>query len=90
MIGLGVAGNFTGHLKQAGEASDFVDVEVKEENAPKGLFPFYVPSKLGRFVEVYPLSSKLISIPQEGGDIQIEPEIHQPQIFSGLPAKFPG
>ena len=28
-IGLGVAGNFAGHLEQAGEASDFVAVVVR-------------------------------------------------------------
>jgi len=41
-IGFGVAGNFTGHLEQAGEASDFVGVEAAA-GAPKGVFPFYVP-----------------------------------------------
>ncbi|MBT6492303.1 MAG: hypothetical protein HOK97_21210, partial [Deltaproteobacteria bacterium] len=42
-IGFGVAGNFTGHLEQAGEASDFLDVKVSEAAAPKGIFPFYIP-----------------------------------------------
>ncbi|MFA7258063.1 MAG: DUF5718 family protein, partial [Aeromonas bestiarum] len=42
-IGLGVAGNFAGHLEQAGEASDFVAVVVRDTSAPKALFPFYVP-----------------------------------------------
>jgi len=31
MIGFGVAGNFAGHLEQAGEAADFT--QVKTENA---------------------------------------------------------
>lgn len=39
-IGLGVAGNFAGHLEQAGEASDFVAVVVRDTTAPKALFPF--------------------------------------------------
>lgn len=39
-IGLGVAGNFAGHLEQAGEASDFVTVVVRDTSAPKALFPF--------------------------------------------------
>lgn len=73
MIGLGVAGNFTGHLEQAGEASDFVNVKVKEENAPKGLFPFYVPL-VSSFVGTYPLSSTLINCP-DGANLQIEPEV---------------
>ena len=29
----GVAGNFTGHLEQAGEAADFVNVVTKEASA---------------------------------------------------------
>ena len=32
----GVAGNFTGHLEQAGEAADFVSVAAAE-NAPKAV-----------------------------------------------------
>lgn len=40
VIGLGVAGNFAGHLEQAGEARDFVAVAVKEAIAPKAIFPF--------------------------------------------------
>ena len=38
-IGLGVAGNFAGHLEQAGEAADFVAVKVDDKVAPKALFP---------------------------------------------------
>ena len=38
----GVAGNFTGHLEQAGEARDFVNVKARE-GAPKALFPTYIP-----------------------------------------------
>ena len=37
-FGFGVAGNFAGHLDQAGEAVDFATVAVKE-GAPKGIFP---------------------------------------------------
>ena len=40
-IGLGVAGNFAGHLEQAGEASDFVAVVVRDIIVPKALFPFF-------------------------------------------------
>ncbi len=42
-VGFGVAGNFAHHLQQAGEIVDFVNVVVDEENAPKGIFPFYLP-----------------------------------------------
>ena len=36
-IGLGVAGNFAGHLEQAGEAADFVAVKVNDKVAPKAM-----------------------------------------------------
>lgn len=50
-FGFGVAGNFAGHLEQAGEAGDFVKV-VTEGYAPKGIFPWYAPGRddfLGEF-----------------------------------------
>ena len=39
----GIAGNFTGHLEQAGEAGDFRNIKTKEESAPKAVFPTYIP-----------------------------------------------
>lgn len=36
-IGFGVAGNFTGHLEQAGEAADFVAVKTEEAIQPKAI-----------------------------------------------------
>ncbi|MCQ2586263.1 MAG: DUF5718 family protein [Treponema sp.] len=39
----GVAGNFTGHLEQAGEARDFTNIKTAEANAPKALFPTFLP-----------------------------------------------
>jgi hypothetical protein len=74
MIGLGVAGNFAGHLEQAGEARDFTEIKVKEANQPKGLFPFHVPHAL-TYHGIFPLSSDTIAIPKEGGNLQIEPEV---------------
>lgn len=77
-IGLGVAGNFAGHLEQAGEASDFVAVVVRDTTAPKALFPFFVPGHPGQ-LGVYPLSDKAIFLPEAAvsGDekVQIEPEV---------------
>ncbi|MCF5899884.1 DUF5718 family protein [Aeromonas veronii] len=77
-IGLGVAGNFAGHLEQAGEASDFVAVVVRDTTAPKALFPFFVPGHLGQ-LGVFPLSDKAIFLPEAAvsGDekVQIEPEV---------------
>ena len=74
-IGLGVAGNFAGHLEQAVNNIDFTNVEVTDINAPKGLFPFYVPSLTDHFLEVYPISSSYISLPEGGEKLKIEPEI---------------
>ncbi|MEM7626168.1 MAG: DUF5718 family protein [Planctomycetota bacterium] len=81
-IGLGVAGNFTGHLEQAGEASDFTDV-VAAEGAPKGVFPFYVPPANARdmehFLYTFPLSTDTLEHPGDingqPANLQIEPEL---------------
>jgi len=78
MIGLGVAGNFAGHLEQAGEADSFSHVEVKETGAPKAIFPFYVPGYIHddfSFLPVFPLSSDTIVFPEEGDNLQLEPEV---------------
>ena len=73
-IGFGIAGNFAHHLEQAGEAGDFVNVEVEDENAPKGIFPFYLPGS-ETFLGTYPLSSKHIKHPRtKEGNLQMEPE----------------
>ena len=81
-IGLGVAGNFAGHLEQAGEAVDFAKVKTKEEGAPKAIFPFYVPSlhldEKEKFLAQYPLSSETLQFPTKRNDVdhlQIEPEV---------------
>ena len=72
----GVAGNFTGHLEQAGEAVDFKDIKTAEVNAPKAIFPTYVPAKTGvpPFLTVYPFNSKKIIFPEGEEKLQIEPE----------------
>ncbi len=75
----GVAGNFTGHLEQAGEAFDFKNVKTSEQNAPKALFPTYIPgiSGSGRtpgFLGIFPFDSKTIVFPAGEQKIQIEPE----------------
>ena len=73
IIGFGIAGNFAHHLEQAGESADFVDVAVDEENAPKGIFPTYVPY-YDSFLGVYPFSSHKIAY-LEGKNLQVEPEV---------------
>ncbi len=81
MIGLGVAGNFAGHLEQAGEASDFTSVKVVESTAPKAVFPFYLPNPTGElgsysFLSQYPISDeKLVAPSGDGDNLQMEPEI---------------
>ena len=73
----GVAGNFTGHLEQAGEAADFVNVVTKEASAPKALFPTYIPGagkNVPDFLSVFPFDSRKIIFPAGEEKLQIEPE----------------
>lgn len=78
-FGFGVAGNFAGHLEQAGEAADFVNV-ASEGTAPKGIFPWYAPGH-DSFLGEFPLSQDAIVLPADGPDfsgplnLQIEPEV---------------
>jgi len=74
IIGLGVAGNFAHHLEQAGELADFKDVVTKEANAPKGIFPFYLPTST-TFLGTYPMSSHTLTLPDYEANAQVEPEI---------------
>lgn len=76
VVGFGVAGNFAGHLEQAGEAADFLNVKVENAIQPKALFPFYIPSDKAGFLSQYPLSSDTIIPPLTDADnLQIEPEV---------------
>ena len=77
-FGFGVAGNFAGHLEQAGEAVDFTNV-ASSGAAPKGIFPWYVPGHEGLLGE-FPLSHDALMVPQttaaDGSlNLQIEPEV---------------
>jgi hypothetical protein len=77
-FGFGVAGNFAGHLDQAGEAADFVNV-VSHGAAPKGIFPWYAPGN-DTFLGEFPLSHDTIGLPPPGAvdgplNLQIEPEV---------------
>ena len=78
VIGLGVAGNFAGHLEQAGELESFKDVKVADVRAPKAVFPFYLPFPSGKmadsFLKVFPLSSSEIRIPAGEPDANLQPE----------------
>lgn len=82
VIGLGVAGNFAGHLEQAGEARDFKDLKIADARAPKGVFPFYVPlppgagaPRDGHFLHRFPISSERIRLGSRDEKHQIEPEV---------------
>ena len=79
----GVAGNFTGHLEQAGEAVDFAKVKTAEANAPKAIFPTFIPVKAGdskgdcsvpSFLNTFPFDPKRIIFPKGEEKLQIEPE----------------
>lgn len=72
-IGLGIAGNFTGHLEQAGELKDFINIKTLEADTPKGLFPFFIP-KAKNFLAINPLSHDKIKL-LPGQTLQVEPEI---------------
>jgi hypothetical protein len=76
IFGFGVAGNFAGHLEQAGEAGDFATVEAVSEEAPKGIFPWYVPGD-DTFLGTFPLSFDEAARPTdfEHVNLQIEPEV---------------
>ncbi len=75
----GVAGNFTGHLEQAGEDKDFTKVKTAEVNAPKAVFPTYLPqgavsTLTPEFLHVYPFDEYSIIFPEGEDKLQIEPE----------------
>ena len=73
-IGLGVAGNFAHHLEQAGELKDFKDIVTTEVDAPKGIFPFYLPCSHS-FLGIYPIGSDVLTLPDFEANAQMEPEI---------------
>ncbi|MBY0402222.1 hypothetical protein K2X89_18145 [Myxococcota bacterium] len=79
VIGIGVAGNFAGHLEQAGEAGDFKNLKIADTRAPKGIFPFYVPLPPGasspHFLHRFPISADTIRLGSRDENHQIEPEV---------------
>ncbi|MCB4772851.1 MAG: DUF5718 family protein [Sulfurovum sp.] len=74
MIGLGVAGNFAHHLEQAGELEDFRGIVTTEPEAPKGIFPFYLPSSKD-FLGIYCIGTDKLELPIHEANTQVEPEI---------------
>lgn len=95
----GIAGNFTGHLEQAGEANDFLQVKTLDSNAPKAIFPTYINninSSAPDFLKTYPFDSEKIIFPENELKLQIEPECglicnlkwENNKITSIIPVKF--
>ncbi|SFZ97597.1 hypothetical protein MNB_SV-5-561 [hydrothermal vent metagenome] len=74
VIGLGVAGNFAHHLEQAGELEDFKNVVTESEDAPKGVFPFYLPGS-DCFLGLYSIGTDKLTLPEYEANAQVEPEI---------------
>lgn len=74
VIGLGVAGNFAHHLEQAGELKDFENVVTAEPDAPKGIFPFYLPGS-DSFLGLYSIGTDKLNLPNYEANAQVEPEI---------------
>ncbi len=72
-LGFGVAGNFANHLGEAGEADEFSVIETKEKNAPKGLFPFYIPNH-NSFLREFPICTDKINY-NNMKHLQVEAEV---------------
>ena len=78
----GIAGNFAGHLQQAGEAADFTELDTtdthnnsKNLNVPKGIFPIYIPGYTGQ-IGAYPLCHhQIIADFSQPLNLQAEPEL---------------
>ncbi|WP_121756602.1 DUF5718 family protein [Helicobacter felis] len=75
-IGLGVVGNFARHLEQAGEIHTFINMKHIEKDAPKGLFPFYLPYDQGYLGRYCMDNHRIILTPEMAHlHVQAEPEI---------------
>jgi hypothetical protein len=72
-LGFGVAGNFANHLGEAGEADEFNIIQTKEEDAPKGLFPFYIPNHKS-FLGEFPVCTEKINH-NDIEQLQVEAEV---------------
>ncbi|MHA2687483.1 DUF5718 family protein [Vibrio harveyi] len=72
---LGIAGNFAGHLQQAGEADDFALYGDVNANKPQALFPIYVPFIEHPYLSTYPIRADTTKLPNDILNLQIEPEL---------------
>ena len=61
LFGIGIAGNFAGHLQQTGEAKALQgDVDTSR---PQALFPFYVTDASDEYLTVNPYSFDSVLLP---------------------------
>ena len=72
-LGFGVAGNFANHLGEAGEADEFSVIQTEEKDAPKGLFPFYIPND-DTFLGTFPVCTDEINY-NNITELQVEAEV---------------
>jgi hypothetical protein len=72
-LGFGVAGNFANHLGEAGEADEFAAIQTTEKDAPKGLFPFYIPNH-DTFLGEFPICTDTINH-NNMKELQVEAEV---------------
>lgn len=72
-LGFGVAGNFANHLGEAGEADEFSVIKTEKKDAPKGLFPFYIPNH-DTFLGEFPISTDKINH-NDIEHLQVEAEV---------------
>ncbi|WGY44981.1 MULTISPECIES: DUF5718 family protein [unclassified Vibrio] len=74
LFGVGIAGNFAGHLQQTGEANG-LQGQI-DASSPQAIFPFYVSGASEAYLTVNPYSFDTVRLPQEpSAKVQMEPEI---------------
>lgn len=74
LFGIGIAGNFAGHLQQTGEAKGLQG--TVDTQSPQALFPFYVPGASDVYLDVNPYSFDVLMLPKDpAAKVQMEPEI---------------
>lgn len=72
-LAFGVAGNFANHLSEAGEGDEFSKIQTSEKDAPKGLFPFYIPNH-NSFLKNFPICDESINL-NNCECLQVEAEV---------------
>ncbi len=74
LFGIGIAGNFAGHLTQTGEAKALA--HAIDDQKPQALFAFYVPESREPYLAVNPYSSDILTLPDDiDAKVQMEAEV---------------